>query len=160
LCGDEDIKNGEVDFILGGPYKDIDLNNNPCIFPQCGHLITMESVDAQMDIKKHYDVDENERPTAIIASLQPFSLESEGGVKLFAECRGPLRHIARDGRLAHRALLDESTKKLVLYLNREYVPLAKELPGQIRELQLATSKGPFKLPESVELSGPRGHQID
>lgn len=160
VCGDEDIKNREVDFILGEPYKDIDLNVNPCIFPQCGHFITMESMDAQMDIKKHYDVDENERPIAIIASLQPFSLESEGGVKLCAECRGPLRNIARYGRLVRRALLDESTKKLVLYLNREYVPLAKELPGYIRELQEATSKGPFKLPESVELSGSGNKQID
>lgn len=160
VCGDENIKNREVDFILGEPYKDIDLNNNPCIFPQCDHFITMESMDAQMDIKKHYEVDENERPTAIIASLQPFSLESEGGVKLCAECRGPLRNIARYGRLVRRALLDESTKKLVLYLNREYVPLANELPGHIRELQEATSKGPFKLPESLELNGPRNCQID
>ncbi|KAF3387285.1 NFX1-type zinc finger-containing protein 1 [Penicillium rolfsii] len=160
VCGDEDIKNREVDFILGEPYKDIDLNSNPCIFPQCGHFITMESMDAQMDIKKHYEVDENERPIAIIASLKPFSLESEGGLKLCAECRGPLRNIARYGRLVRRALLDESTKKLVLYLNREYVPLAQELPLRIQEIREATPKGPFKFPDTVQLRGSRDYQID
>jgi hypothetical protein len=160
VCGDEDVKNRQVDFILGEPYKDIDMNSNPCIFPQCGHFITMESMDAQMDIRKHYNVDENERPSAIIASLQPFSMESEGGVKVCAECRGPLRNIARYGRLVRRALLDESTKKLVLYLNQEYVPLAKDLPGHIRELQKTTSKDPFKLPDSVELNGPWNKPVD
>jgi hypothetical protein len=160
VCGTEDIKTREVDFILGEPYKDIDLNSNPCIFPQCGHFITMESMDAQMDIKRHYVVDENVIPTALVASLQPFSMENEGGIKVCAECRGLLRKIARYGRLVRRALLDESTKNLLLYLNQEYVPFTKELPGNIRELQETASKGPFKLPMSVELRGSRNKQID
>lgn len=64
-----------MDFILGDTYKEIDLDTNPCIFPQCGHFITMESMDTQMDIKKHYVVDEDGKPSAIRASLQPFSME-------------------------------------------------------------------------------------
>jgi hypothetical protein len=49
-CGSEEIRNHEVDFILGQLYGDINLDENPCIFPQCGHFLTMETMDAQMDI--------------------------------------------------------------------------------------------------------------
>lgn len=102
-----------------------------------------------MDIKKHYVVDEDGKPRAILASLQPFSMESDGGIKVYAECRGPLRNIARYSRLVRRALLDESTKKLVLYLNQEYIPPAQELPGNIQELQETRSKNTLKLSFSV-----------
>jgi hypothetical protein len=76
-------------------------------------------------------------------------MESEGGIKVYTECRGPLRNIARYSRLVRRALLDKSTKKLVFYLNQEHVPLAQELPGNLRELQETRSKNVLKLSFSV-----------
>lgn len=130
-CGSEEIKNHEVDFILGQSYRDINLDENPCIFPQCGHFLTMESMDAQMDIKKYYVVDAEENPIAIAASSEPFSMSD---IKACATCRGSLRDIARYGRLVRRALLDESTKKFILYVNREYVPLAQDVSKQIKLL--------------------------
>lgn len=84
---------------------------------------------------------------------------SEGGIKVCAECRGPLRNIARYGRLVRCALLDESTKKLVLYLNQEHIPLAQELLGNIRELQETRSKNVLKLSFSVQLTGSRNEQV-
>lgn len=131
LCGSKEIKDRVVDFILGEMYRDIDLDENPCIFPRCGHFSTMESMDALMDIKKYYVVDHKDKPIAIAAPLEPFSMND---MKTCATCRGSLRDIARYGRLVRRALLDESTKKLILYINGEYVPLAREVSKQIQLL--------------------------
>ena len=85
-----------------------------------------------MEMNKYYVLDERGKPSRISASSEPFSISD---IKTCASCRGPLRDIARYGRLVRRAILDESTKKLILYLNREYVPLAQELPERIKQLQ-------------------------
>ncbi|OJJ85103.1 putative NF-X1 finger and helicase domain protein [Aspergillus glaucus CBS 516.65] len=157
ICGDEDVKNHGVDFILGEPYKEINLDENPCVFPKCGHFLTVESMDAQMDLKKHYDVDAEDRPVAITDAVHPFSM---GDIKTCATCRGPLRDIARYGRLVRRAILDESTKKLILYLNREYVPLAQEVPRQIAQLQNSKDEGRRPWPDSYQISGTRSQQVN
>lgn len=117
----------------------------------------MESMDAQMDMRQHYDVDANERPIALKASLSPFSM---GDIKPCATCRGPLRDIARYGRLVRRALLDESTKKLILFLNREYVPFATELPRLIQELQETPKRTSHEWPRSIKIAGARQKQAD
>lgn len=51
ICGSEEIKDTPVDFILGMTYREINLAENPCIFPQCGHFLTIESMDGQMDMR-------------------------------------------------------------------------------------------------------------
>ncbi|KAJ6102437.1 hypothetical protein N7486_004864 [Penicillium sp. IBT 16267x] len=80
---------------------------------------------------------------ALTTSLHPFSMDD---IKTCATCHGPSRDLARYGRLVRRALLDESTKKLILFLNRGYVPLAKELPQLIQELQRATKRERYEWP--------------
>ncbi|KAL1965266.1 hypothetical protein VTN77DRAFT_5868 [Rasamsonia byssochlamydoides] len=159
VCGSDEVKDSEVDFILGQTYREIDLNANPCIFPQCGHFLTMESMDAQMDLKKHYVVDAEEKPIEIAASSLPFSMDD---IKTCATCRGPLREIARYGRLVRRALLDESTKKFILYVNREYVPLFQDVSSQIQLLHESDGKAAQRLFQStitIRIEGPREHQI-
>lgn len=156
-CGHEDVKNREVDFILGETYKEIDLDQTPCIFPQCGHFLTVESMDGQMDLRKYYDVDAEQRPIAITDAAHPFSMED---IKTCATCRGPLRDIARYGRLIRRATLDESTKKLILYINREYVPLAQEVSQQIALLQDANDEARPQWPDGFKISGSRPHQVN
>ena len=157
ICGDEDVKNHGVDFILGEPYKNINLDENPCVFPKCGHFLTVESMDAQMDLKRYYDVDAEDRPVAITDAAHPFSMDD---IKTCATCRGPLRDIARYGRLVRRAILDESTKKLILYLNREYVPLAQEVSRQIAQLQGAKDEGRQPWPGNCQISGTRSQQVN
>ncbi|EED17019.1 DNA-binding protein smubp-2, putative [Talaromyces stipitatus ATCC 10500] len=137
-CGSEEIKNYPVDFICGETYKEIDLDDSPCIFPRCGHFLTIENMDGQMDMGKYYVLDERGKPSRIAAT-----------------CRGPLRDIARYGRLVRRAILDESTKKLILYLNREYVPLAQELPERIQQLQNTKSKRSTSWPVTIKIKGKR-----
>lgn len=149
-CGSDDVKGYEVDFILFEKYRDIDLDMNPCIFPKCGHFMTMENMDAQMDLKQHYNVDSEGKPVSVKAASDPFSIEN---IKTCATCRGSLRDIARYGRLVRRAILDESTKKLILYLNREFVPLAQELPDQIRLLQGARTPLLNEWPTEINLNG-------
>ncbi|KAL2870752.1 uncharacterized protein BJX67DRAFT_344501 [Aspergillus lucknowensis] len=131
-CSTENIQNHPVDFILGQKYKDLNLGKYPCIFPRCGHFLTMESMDAQMDIGKYYELDDEGKPKAIKDSAQPFRMED---IKACVLCRGLLRDISRYGRPVRQGLLDESTKKLILYLNREYMPLAQNTARNIQLLQ-------------------------
>ncbi|XHG08721.1 hypothetical protein AWENTII_011814 [Aspergillus wentii] len=155
-CGNDDIKNHLVDFILGETYNEVDLNQTPCIFPRCGHFLTVESMDGQMDLKKHYDVDVDGVPVSITTASVPFSMED---IKTCASCRGPLRDIARYGRLIRRAVLDESTKKLILYLNREYVPLAQEVPRHIQQLQEAKNEKRLDWPAKTTIARSRDEQM-
>ncbi|KAF7172311.1 hypothetical protein CNMCM6106_006553 [Aspergillus hiratsukae] len=141
-----------VDFILGETYKNINLDENPCIFPRCGHFLAMESMDGQMALQEHYELDEQGRPTSINDASRPFSMDD---IKTCATCRGSLRDLARYGRLVRRALLDESTKKFILYLNREYVSLEEELARQaklMQETDVASRKG-LAWPNHLQLEG-------
>ncbi|KAH1408554.1 hypothetical protein KXV95_005883 [Aspergillus fumigatus] len=147
-----EIKHQVVDFILGETYENINLDENPCIFPRCGHFLTMESMDGQMALQEHYELDEQGRPMSIKDATRPFSMND---IKTCATCRGSLRDLARYGRLVRRALLDESTKKFILYLNREYVPLEEELARQVKvmqETEVANRKGPV-WPDHLPLEG-------
>ncbi|PKX98448.1 putative NF-X1 finger and helicase domain protein [Aspergillus novofumigatus IBT 16806] len=145
-CASKGIKHQVVDFILGETYENINLDENPCIFPRCGHFLTMESMDGQMALQEHYELDEQGRPMSIKDSTRPFSMDD---IKTCATCRGY-------GRLVRRALLDESTKKFILYLNREYVPLEEELARQVKLMQEKTEganrKGPV-WPDHLQLEG-------
>ncbi|KAJ5999068.1 hypothetical protein N7451_006878 [Penicillium sp. IBT 35674x] len=149
------------DFILGELFREINLAENPCIFPQCGHFLTVESMDAQMDLKKHYIMDDMEKPISISSSSEPFSIED---IRTCATCRGSLRSLSRYGRLVRRSLLDEATKKFILYLNQQYVPLAQELPVVLTQLQLregamTTAIRIFQGRIKIELQGPANHQV-
>ncbi|KAJ5918892.1 hypothetical protein N7454_010036 [Penicillium verhagenii] len=155
VCATGDIKDRQVDYYLGATYKDTDLDEDPCIFPQCGHFLTLTSMDAQMDLKSHYELDANAKPTALLNSSQPFSMED---MKTCGICRGPLRDLARYGRLIRRALLDESTKKLILVLNRGFVPLAKSLADEIQELRNNPHPEMSRWP-TVQIKGPSLAQI-
>lgn len=161
VCADPDIKNTDVDFILGKTYHEIDLDETPCIFPQCGHFLTMESMDAQMSLGDHYALDFEGRPISIATSSQPFSMSD---VKTCAVCRGSLRNISRYGRLVRRALLDESTKKLILYTNQEYIPIAKCLVEHLQRLHDLEDDDKalqqlFYYPNEIKLEGSRNHQV-
>ncbi|KAL1954732.1 hypothetical protein VTO42DRAFT_785 [Malbranchea cinnamomea] len=161
VCATDDIKKTPVDFILGETYEQIDLNVNPCIFPPCGHFLTMESMDAQMDLRRHYVLDDEGRPTGIASSSEPFSIDD---IRTCATCRGSLRSIARYGRLVRRALLDETTKKFILYMNRQYAPLAEELPRLLTALwqrnEESAAARAFQQEVEIQIVGPRGHQVN
>lgn len=109
---------------MGSQYQDIDLNEDPCIFPNCGHFVTKTSMDGVMDMKAHYVMPDDGDPTTLSGSSEPFSMDE---IKVCPTCRGSLRNIARYGRIVRRAMLDEATKKFITWSNAEYLKLAQRL---------------------------------
>ncbi|OTB11705.1 hypothetical protein K445DRAFT_339577 [Daldinia sp. EC12] len=124
VCGSEEIKSVMVDFIMGMQYHEIDLNEDPCIFPDCGHFATKTNMDGIMDMKAHYEISAEDNPTAIRNTSEPFSMNE---VKVCPTCRGSLRNISRYGRIVRRAMLDEATKKFIAWSQTEYSMLAELL---------------------------------
>ncbi|KAI1768094.1 hypothetical protein GGR53DRAFT_35773 [Hypoxylon sp. FL1150] len=124
ICCSEDIKAVEVDFIMMMQYHEINLDEDPCIFPDCGHFTTMTNMDGIMDMKAHYEMSTEENPRALTSATQPFSMDE---IKTCPTCRGSLRNIARYGRIVRRAMLDEATKKFISWSNIEYSKWATEL---------------------------------
>ncbi|KAL5343605.1 hypothetical protein BJX70DRAFT_407270 [Aspergillus crustosus] len=157
ICALDEIANHQVDFIDGQVYREVNLDKSPCIFPRCGHFLTIESMDGQMDLKKYYSLDNFGKPIAIRDSPEPFRMED---IKNCALCRGHLRDVSRYGRLVRQAILDESTKKLILYINREYVPLAGELANSIQLAQSFPYKQKVSLPGVIRIGGPCSKQVE
>ncbi|KAL5364485.1 hypothetical protein BJX96DRAFT_187908 [Aspergillus floccosus] len=152
-CASDSVKDTMVDFILGEQYREVDLTENPCIFPECGHFLTIESMDGQMGIKNHYVVDDKGRPISIASSSHPFSIDD---IRTCAICRGSLRNVSRYGRL-----------RFILYLNQEYVPMAQDLPKRISQLQdhrpraraKDTARRVFQAGVKIRLEGPPDNQV-
>ncbi|KAI1771870.1 hypothetical protein F4818DRAFT_449770 [Hypoxylon cercidicola] len=146
-CCSDDIKAVEVDFIFMAQYHEIDLDDDPCIFPDCGHFTTKSSMDGIMDMKAHYEMSAEGNPTALINSTQPFSMDE---VKTCPTCRRSLRSIARYGRIVRRAMLDEATKKFISWSTIEYSRRANELLD-VQE-RISKSTIPRALPQNTQPS--------
>ncbi|KAI0973338.1 hypothetical protein F4678DRAFT_24984 [Xylaria arbuscula] len=159
VCCVEDIKSTVVDFIMGTEYHEVDLDEDPCIFPDCGHFLTKNNMDSLMDLKAHYKMSplEDSIPIALANSSTPFSMDE---VKTCPSCRGSLRNIARYGKIVRRAILDEATKKFITWSRSEFLKLADQLvdvqmdlakaeappaqPKQARPSKVVLSKGRFQ----------------
>ncbi|KAK1725552.1 uncharacterized protein BDZ83DRAFT_299698 [Colletotrichum acutatum] len=109
-CAADDIKNRVVDLILMDDYRSVDLDEEPCIFPDCGHFYTYTTMDGQMGLRDLYDASPEGVPTAVKSGSHPFSVTN---IKVCPDCRGSLRNISRYGRIVRRGLLDESTRKFI-----------------------------------------------
>ncbi|KAJ5709968.1 hypothetical protein N7493_009560 [Penicillium malachiteum] len=95
------------------------------------------------------------------SSSEPFSIRD---INKCAQCRGSLRNISRYGRLVRRAMLDEATKKFILYTNQGYVPLAQKLPDLLSELQSrmhtkGVASGVFQGDSEIRIEGSPAHQM-
>ncbi|KIL84056.1 hypothetical protein FAVG1_12753 [Fusarium avenaceum] len=126
LCATDEIKSICVDFLEMKEYRDIDLDEEPCIFPDCGHFLTVSTMDGQMDMGAHYKLNTKDLPERIMRSSEPFAIENNN-LKGCPICRGPLRNISRYGRIVRRAMLDEATKKFISWSNAEYLLLGAKL---------------------------------
>ena len=127
-CADKPVKDTMVDYIMGSAYAEIDLDDNPCIIPSCGHILTLESMDGHMDIAKYYTISEDTGAENPIIGLKSSSvLFSTSELKNCPMCRSPLRNINRYGRIVRRAWIDEATKKFIVWANAQFVPLASRM---------------------------------
>jgi hypothetical protein len=59
-----------VDYIMGSTYAEIDLDENPCIIPSCGHILTLESMDGHMEIAKYYTISDDANAEDSIIALK------------------------------------------------------------------------------------------
>ncbi|KAI0169535.1 hypothetical protein GGR52DRAFT_550456 [Hypoxylon sp. FL1284] len=137
-CCSDDIKAVQVDFIMMSQYHEIDLDEDPCIFPDCGHFTTKTNMDGIMDMRAHYEMSAEGNPTALKKATEPFSMDE---VKKCPNCRCSLRNIARYGRIVRRAMLDEATKKFISWSNTECYSLANKLLDVQDSIAKATKPG-------------------
>lgn len=106
------MKSTCVDLIEMRQSQDINLHEEPCIFPNCGYFLTMSSMDGQMDMSADYSMDSKRFPTEIKGLSEPFSM-TDIGAKVCATCRGSLRDISRYGQAVHEPMLDKAMKKFL-----------------------------------------------
>jgi hypothetical protein len=85
-------------------YAEIDLDEDPCIIPSCGHILTLESMDGHMEIAKYYTISDDTNAEKSIIALKSSSVPfSTSELKSCPMCRSPLRNINRYGRIVRRA---------------------------------------------------------
>ncbi|KAK5105870.1 hypothetical protein LTR62_001957 [Meristemomyces frigidus] len=155
--GSDDVRNMHADLLTFTPYKDVDLDADPCIFTPCGHVFTIDSLDGTVGMADHYEINPRTgKYTGLRTSAEPFSVTDS---KPCPECRGSLRKLARYGRIVRRALLDESTKKLTVWSNRKHLELAIRLSDIEGEL-MDSLEFPRKPTQVIELNGSVTTQID
>ncbi|KAF2793162.1 hypothetical protein K505DRAFT_350116 [Melanomma pulvis-pyrius CBS 109.77] len=165
-CAHPKTKEMVVDFILSSTFEEVDLDTDPCIIPQCGHILTLESMDGHMSMSDFYITDPDGSIVALKNSAEPFSAS---GVKSCPTCRGPLRNLNRYGRLVRRALIDEATKKFIVWANKEFIPLVTRMQvieKELRETARGSKPAPVglslktPLSEPLRLTGTRDQQIN
>ncbi|KAL9528303.1 NFX1-type zinc finger-containing protein [Sphaerulina musiva] len=154
--GSDHFKEMQADLLMLTSYKDVDLDEDPCIFTPCGHVFTIDSLDGTMGMYEHYEIDPLTRAyIGLKDSAEPFSLNES---KPCPECRGSLRSLARYGRIVRRALLDESAKKLTAWSHQKHQKLANRLADIDGELK-DSLEFPRKPCQVIELHGSVTTQI-
>ena len=111
ICAHPTIKGMIVDFILSSTFEGVDLDEDPCIVPSCGYILTIESMDKYISISDFYIVNGEGSIVDLKNSAEPFSAS---GMKSCPTCRGPLRNLNRYSRIVRRAIIDEATKKSIV----------------------------------------------
>ncbi|TDZ35092.1 NFX1-type zinc finger-containing protein 1 [Colletotrichum spinosum] len=159
-CATDEIKSTVVDLIMFSDYRSVDLDEEPCIFPQCGHFLTYTTMDGQMRLGDVYDISPDGIPTAVKGDSHPFDLAKK--VMVCPTCRGSLRNISRYGRIVRRGLLDESTKRFITWANSKWQELSVAFLSAQEKLQ-NTNKDSFVFPpdrrNGFDLRGARHEQI-
>lgn len=154
-----------VDFILSSTFEEVDLDKNPCILPSCGHILTVESMDGHMSMSNFYTTNDEGSIVDLKNSAEPFSAS---GMKSCPTCRGPLRNLNRYSRIVRRALIDEATKKFIVWANIEFIPLVTKMQAieaGLRKTAGGSQKVSDKtspetsLLEPLQLKGSCDHQI-
>ena len=157
VCGTDENLDQDADYIMFEKYRDIDLDQDPCVFTSCGHIFTVSSLDGTMDMNKFYDIDSATGEfVKIKKTVEPFSSDE---LKTCPKCRGSLRDIARYGRIVRRAMLDESVKKLVVWANRQFFELNARVVAE--QERLLKDVDTFRKPnQHVAIQGKTMNQIN
>ncbi|TIA15545.1 hypothetical protein D6C81_06314 [Aureobasidium pullulans] len=155
-CCSEEVKSRVVDLIMMSTYSDVDLNEEPCIFPACGHFYTIGTMDGHLGLSEHYVMDVNGLPVALRAPED--SLDVDKTRMVCPDCRRSLRDIPRYGRIVRRALLIQSTLKFITWSNDEYV-IAYDNFSRVQETLSATFEEAKSAEIDLHLVGSRVEQM-
>ncbi|KAL9119512.1 MAG: hypothetical protein Q9187_003935 [Circinaria calcarea] len=165
ICAHPTIKRIVVDFILSSTFEEVDLDEDPCIIPPCGHVLTLESMDGHMSMSDFYIMNTEGSIVDLKNSAEPFSAS---GMKSCPTCRGPLRNLNRYSHIVRRALIDEATKKFIVWANIGFIPLVTRMQAIEAELREIVGGGPkasdgvspeTPLSGPLQLKGTRDQQI-
>ncbi|KAL9107642.1 MAG: hypothetical protein Q9227_007449 [Pyrenula ochraceoflavens] len=124
-----------VDWIMTTTYGETDVDDDPVLIPRCGHPMTMSSMDGMFDMQKTFKMSAGNIPVGLSGTSEPFSAES---LKTCPMCRSPLRDLNRYNRIVRRGMIDESTKKFIVWSNAAFAPLAERV--QTLESELVDSQ--------------------
>ncbi|KAI1908527.1 hypothetical protein LOZ61_003787 [Ophidiomyces ophidiicola] len=152
ICASQKMKETIVDYIMGTTYMNINLDEDPCIVPLCGHIITMESLDAHQGMAEYYDMSEGAGSGKVIMGLKSSEPLSGSERKRCPVCRGHLNDIKRYNRILKRRWIDEVTKKFIGWAHKGFLPLAGRMRLIETVLQKNRKKGePVEPPASLTL---------
>ncbi|MCJ1402136.1 hypothetical protein MMC11_005355 [Xylographa trunciseda] len=153
-----------ADFVDCTTYQEIELDENPVVIPLCGHVITMSSLDGYMAMSRFYEMNDEGWIKGVISNSEPFQVDD---LKACPICRYPLRNIHRYNRIVKRGLIDEATKRFIVWANASFIPLEAQL--NVQEVALSTTKASLSRasskppenddPHNIELSQSRVVQI-
>ncbi|KAH9900363.1 hypothetical protein F4778DRAFT_791649 [Xylariomycetidae sp. FL2044] len=131
-CCSRKIRVRIVDLILNKKYHEVDLDKDPCLFPDCGHFLTRSSMDGVMGMKANSQVLAESDSVANLGLSQGSSGDNTIVCRF---CHGSLRDIARYGRLVRRTILDEMVKNFVSWSANGCGKLSKRLSNEQHCLQ-------------------------
>ena len=154
ICAHPTVKGVIVDFILSSTFEEVDLDEDPCIIPICGHILTLESMDGHMGMSDFYTMSTEGSIIDLKNSAEPFSASR---MKSCPTCRGPLRNLNRFSRIVKRSLIDEATKKFIVWANTGFIPLVtrmQAIEAELREIAGGGSKVSDGVSPQTPLSGP------
>ncbi|KAG9526550.1 hypothetical protein KCU93_g5449, partial [Aureobasidium melanogenum] len=155
-CANEDIKSRVVDLIMMSSYGEIDLDEDPCVFPACGHFYTIATMDGHLSLGEHYLLDANGLPAALKAPDDGLDVDKTRIV--CPDCRRSLRGVPRYGRVVRRALLIQSTLKFITWSNNYYIEYYGSFSKAQKDLQKSLEDA-RPAQTSLHLYGSRDQQI-
>lgn len=146
-CGKK--TDAQVDMLEFKTYGEIDLDETPVIFLNCGHFFTAETLDGNVSIHDVYAV--NSR-TGEFSGLKDMSGQLAKTIPYCPSCRTPIRQYAtqRYNRLINRAVVDELTKRFIVTGQTELQGLEERL--QMLEADMETSRAAATTTHNVVIS--------
>lgn len=144
-------------------YRDINADEDPCIFPLCGHFQTRSFMDEQLRIQDFYNLDGDGLPSGVKGILRPFSVQQ---VPCCIRCQGSLREIRRYGRIIRGAMVDEPLKMFLTWRNGRFSELVDHLAHSVPALNwymayrgLPSTASVHRNAIPIELNGNMLHQL-
>ncbi|KAI8836660.1 hypothetical protein BJ741DRAFT_604837 [Chytriomyces cf. hyalinus JEL632] len=142
ICCSEEISDQQADVICMTSYRDLELDDDPVVVLNCGHVFTIATLDGTLDMDSVYITDEAEWK---LAQLPPDFI----ALPVCPSCRSRIVGVKRYGRILNLAVCRTAEKMWI----SQTVSNMNELSAQVNiiaEAALVDAQN-VKLPSKVEL---------